>query len=167
MLINLSKFLASDEVSLKIRDNFVIDDENFLKSINLNDTITFDGSLYKVEDTVLLAGSVKYTYLEKCARCLTEFDNTIETKFEAVVVKEENYNSESDEIELIVKEGMIDLTEAVKQLIYLSLPMKSVCKKDCKGICPTCGVNLNNEDCKCEKVLTDPRLEKLKDLLRD
>jgi len=61
---------------------------------------------------------------------------------------------------------MIRMDEIIKQLIYLSLPMKSLCNDDCKGICPYCGVNLNNEICQCERNLTDPRFDKLKDLLK-
>lgn len=168
MLIKLSKFLSSDDVSFKIEDKYIINDEEFLQKTHLNKTIIFNGDFFKVEDNILLTGIVRYVYAETCARCLTEFENTSETKFEAIVGrKREDEEEESDEIKLVMEDGCVNLDETIKQMIYLSMPMKAVCKADCKGICPTCGVNLNVEKCKCEDNITDPRFEKLKNLLKD
>ena len=168
MIINLNKFLSSDEISFKFKGNFEIDDKDFLEKTHLNKTIVFSGDFFKVEDSILLTGSVQYSYAEQCARCLTEFENTVETKFEAVVVqKQDDDDNESDEIKLVTIDGCVNLDETIKQLVYLSMPMKSVCKADCKGLCPTCGVNLNVEECKCQNKITDPRFDKLKNLLKD
>lgn len=167
MLIRLGKFLASDQTSLKINENFVIDDESFLSKTHLHKDIIFMGEVFNADENALLNGTIKYTFLAECARCLTPFDKTVETDFEAVLVHELNEDGESDEIQLKISEGCVDLEEIIKQIIYLSMPMKSLCKKDCKGICPNCGVNLNLEKCKCGDNLTDPRFDKLKDLLKD
>lgn len=170
MLIKLNKFLSSEQLSYKINENFVIYDEDFLLKTHLDKNIAFAGDIYKVDESVILNGIVKYTVKDKCARCLDEFDNKVESKFEALIVKQldEDYeDNESYEIQLKITDGCVDLQETIKQIIYLSMPMKSLCKKDCKGICPNCGVNLNNEKCKCEDNLTDPRFDKLRGLLKD
>ena len=167
MLIRLNKFLSSEQISLEINDNFVINDDDFLLKTHLQKDIIFNGDIFKVDENVLLNGTIKYTFTDECARCLTPFDNTVETKFEAFLVRELDENNESDEIQLKISEGCVDLEETIKQMIYLTMPMKSLCKKDCIGICPNCGVNLNLEKCKCEDNLTDPRFNKLKDLLKD
>lgn len=169
MLIRLGKFLVSDQTFLKIKENFVIDDEIFLSKTHLYKDIIFSGEIFKADKDVLLNGTIKYTFLAECARCLATFDRTVETDFKAVLVHElnENEDDESDEIQLKISEGCVDLEEIIKQMIYLSMPMKSLCKKDCKGICPNCGVDLNVEECKCEDNLTDPRFDKLIDLLKD
>lgn len=167
MLIRLNKFLSSEQASLKINENFTIDDEAFLSETHLHKDIGFRGEVFKVDDNILLNGTIKYTFTDECARCLTPFDNTVETRFEAVLAEQPDKNEESDEIQLKITDGCVDPEEGIKQTIYLSMPMKSLCKPDCKGICPNCGVNLNYEKCKCENNLTDPRLEKLKDLLNN
>lgn len=167
MLIYLSKFLSSDDFMFKFEDKFIIDDEEFLEKTHLNKSILFNGEFFKVEDSILLTGIVKYSYKETCARCLTEFENTSEVKFEAIVGKNQEEDDESDEIKLAVVDGCVNLNETIKQMIYLSMPMKAICSKDCKGICPNCGVNLNIEKCKCENNITDPRFDKLKNLLKD
>ncbi|MDW5300280.1 MAG: DUF177 domain-containing protein [Sedimentibacter sp.] len=167
MLIRLNKFLSSDAVSLNVNENYVIDDKEFLSKTCLNTDINLKETIFKVEDNILLNVTIKYTFLDECERCLENFDNTVETKFEAIVVQKINEDEEFDEIQLLITDGCVVLDEIIKQMIYLSMPMKSLCKADCKGICPTCGVNLNYEKCKCENNLTDPRFNKLKDLLKD
>jgi len=167
MLIRLNKFLSSDAMSLNINENFVIDDEEFLLRTHLNKEINFNGDVFKVEDNVLLTVTIKYTFEDECARCLENFDNTVETKFEAIIVRKLNEDEESDEIQLVITDGCVVLDEIIKQMIYLSMPMKSLCKTDCKGICPNCGASLNYEKCKCENNLADPRFNKLKDLLEN
>ncbi|MEL7646713.1 MAG: DUF177 domain-containing protein [Sedimentibacter sp.] len=167
MLIRLNKFLSSDALSFRFNERFAIDDEDFLSKTHLDKDIDFSGEVFKVEDSVLLTGTIRYTFADVCSRCLAEFDNTVETSFEASIVSRLDEDEETDEIQLIVTDGCVELDEIIKQMIYLSMPMKSLCKKDCKGICPTCGVNLNFEECECENNLTDPRFNKLKDLLKD
>lgn len=167
MLIRINKFLSSEQISLQVNEKFEVDDEDFLSKTHLHKVIDFSGAIFKVDDNVILNGSIEYTFEDECARCLLPFDKTVTTKFEAVLVRQLEENEESDEIKLKITDGCVDLEETIKQMIYLSMPMKSLCKKDCKGICPNCGVNLNNEECKCNNDLTDPRFDKLKDLLKD
>ena len=73
---------------------------------------------------------------------------------------------EEDFDDYIVVEGeTLDLDELVYSDIVLLTPPKYVCSEDCKGLCPTCGKNLNEGECACDKQHTDPRLEALRQLL--
>jgi uncharacterized protein len=65
------------------------------------------------------------------------------------------------------KDETIDLGEVMRDEFYLALPMKPLCKDDCKGLCPVCGVNRNRETCACKADWVDPRLEALKALLKN
>ncbi len=163
-MLKIKKFLSSDDVSFIINENFTIDDEELLEETRLDKNVLLTGEIFKTDDNVTFSGKIEYTLADECARCLKEFDKKIETKFQADLVQKEDL--ESDEIQMVVTDGTVRMDEIIKQLIYLSLPMKSLCKKDCKGICPNCGVNLNNEICQCESSLTDPRFDKLRDLLK-
>ncbi len=165
MKIKISKFLSSDALSLKVKENLIVDDKEFLTNTNLDGNIQLTGEIFKSGEDLYFTGTVKYTFKDKCARCLKEFENTAENKFQAIIVPKED--EESDEMQFVLKDGTVIMDEGIKQLIYLSMPMKSLCSKDCKGICPNCGVNLNNESCQCENHLTDPRFDKLKNLLKN
>ena len=54
---------------------------------------------------------------------------------------------------------MIDLGEVMREQFYLALPMKPLCREDCQGLCPVCGINRNRETCTCQAEWVDPRLE--------
>ena len=58
----------------------------------------------------------------------------------------------------------IDLTEAVQEQILLSLPLRPLCREDCKGLCPGCGEDLNKGACGCSGKAVDPRLAVLGNL---
>lgn len=59
----------------------------------------------------------------------------------------------------------VDLTEIIAEHFYLALPMKVVCREDCRGLCPDCGCDLNEEECSCASRRIEPRMEILKKLL--
>ena len=56
------------------------------------------------------------------------------------------------------------LEDVLREQVLLSLPVRTLCKPDCKGLCPRCGQNRNSQDCSCEEGLSDPRWEALADL---
>ncbi len=56
----------------------------------------------------------------------------------------------------------VDLGDVVREQIYLSLPMQSICKESCRGLCPVCGANLNETSCLCRKTESPPAFSKLR-----
>jgi hypothetical protein len=59
------------------------------------------------------------------------------------------------------------LADVLAEQVNLAIPMKIICRSDCRGLCPHCGANLNNEECRCEKHGSDPRLAPLARLKQD
>ena len=94
--------------------------------------------LEKFASTILAQTRIQCTYTADCARCLEP----------VVTVWKERYafNFAFDQ-----STEFIDLTEDVRQEVILNIPPRLLCKEDCKGICPGCGVNLNSEPCQCKK----------------
>ena len=82
-----------------------------------------------------------------------------------IVSKMENENDDYDDY-IVVENNVLDLDALINEEIQLFLPIKMLCKEDCKGLCQGCGKNLNYEKCECEKEV-DPRLAALSDLLID
>ena len=60
-------------------------------------------------------------------------------------------------------EGLL-LEDALREQVLLALPLKVICREDCKGLCPHCGANLNDGQCSCADDVDDPRWTALKDL---
>jgi len=94
--------------------------------------ISVKGVIREVDDTAAFAGSAKGRWRFECTRCLTP----VELAWDAAV-----------EASAPIDAGPLDLTEEVRQSIALAQPMKTVCRPDCKGLCPVCGKNRNAVDC--------------------
>ncbi len=107
-----------------------------------------------------------------CNRCLTpvmtpvkmsfrdEFHSVIEVNTGVPLPKPE----EEDPF-FIDENHLVDLGEALREYALMELPMRQLCRPDCKGLCPTCGVDRNVETCNCENDDTDERFAALRGLL--
>jgi uncharacterized protein len=68
---------------------------------------------------------------------------------------------------VIEETGVMDLVEPVREEFILSLPLRALCKEDCKGLCDQCGENLNQAKCTCEEAEIDPRFASLLQLKKE
>jgi uncharacterized protein len=135
------------------------------RRIRFIEPIKYEGEIYKVDDDYLIHIDVIYKYEEICGRCLEPFIKEERTFLSGKLVKKSDETMEDEEGEIIYySDEKLDLTEEIMTMVYLSLPMKPLCKVECKGICPQCGANLNVEECNCIVEDIDPRFAVLKDL---
>ncbi|MBE0415266.1 MAG: DUF177 domain-containing protein [Dehalococcoidia bacterium] len=119
---------------------------------------TFYGemSLLRTDRGIFVSGTLEITVKAVCSRCLSSFDQSLTPEIE------EEYLSKAEEGAFTINENEeIDLSEAVRQYLFLALPMKPLCRPDCAGLCPSCGQNLNLGPCGCPSMALDPRLAAL------
>lgn len=95
------------------------------------------------EHSAYIGCEVDFGVSGECTRCLTETARRF-----TVDVEEEAEENNADGYSVV--NDRIDLGKIVEDAILTNLPFNFLCKEDCKGICPHCGVNLNEEDCKCK-----------------
>lgn len=113
-------------------------------------------------DHIHVAGTIKGTLQVNCHRCLQPVPWPLDEKVAVFLVEEEARES-SEEIELEAKDldyeffdGMvIDVDALVVEQLFLALPVKILCSDHCRGLCPHCGVNRNEESCDCDKKTAD------------
>ncbi len=98
-----------------------------------------------------------------CDRCAKPVDYPFEAEIRHTLVSSLN-DEDNDELLLVEDVKNFNLDELVTDDIFLSLPSKFLCREDCKGLCPTCGADLNEGQCSCKKEI-DPRLAALAQLL--
>lgn len=115
-------------------------------------------------DVVRLSITVDFITVFNCDRCLKEFTKNYSFSFEYVLVQKTDSQDIPDDF-IVVENNSLDLDELVTSEIFLYLPAKILCSDNCKGLCQTCGKNLNEDLCDCDNATIDPRLEKLKDFL--
>ncbi len=133
----------------------------------LTETIPIQLSISPVGNDFRVVGSLSVPTQESCDRCLVEFKEDITTNFEVIIASHDSSLSESDEVEvLVLNPGQleVDLGPIIRDSIAVERSMKNLCSKDCNGICPHCGINLNNEDCSCSDETTDERWAPLKNI---
>jgi uncharacterized protein len=105
-----------------------------------------------------------------CDRCLEAARFPIDSAFVLYYrPMSEGYGDEkeidSGEAEMGFYEGeSLELNDVLREQVLLALPMQRVCREDCKGICPACGKNRNQNECHCQKTSADDRWEALKQL---
>ena len=110
--------------------------------------INISGAAVNRAGVVLLKAKCRFSMRHECDRCLSEFEREYVKEFEHTLV----LKSYTDDDELVVCENAeLELDELMIGDILLSLPTKILCRDDCKGLCLTCGKNLNEGDCGCEK----------------
>jgi uncharacterized protein len=106
-----------------------------------------------------------------CSRCVEPFTLPIGSDFDLrYVPRSENVGEgerevgEDDLATAFYDGDEIDLGHLIMEQFQLSLPMKALCKDDCKGLCPNCGTNLNTGSCDCNAKWEDPRFAALRNL---
>ncbi len=122
---------------------------------------------------IWVKGRLKAEVSAQCSRCLRDFNSPLNTEIDeefypAVELKTETALAESvteEESFKISPTNVLDIREAFRQNIVSRMPMKFLCKQDCAGICPDCGVDRNEAECHCDIRTVDPRWERLLELL--
>lgn len=89
-------------------------------------------------DEVIARGTIAFPAILRCNRCLEEWTEELSAQFLEVFGTEELP---------IGKEGFIDLEQTLRDEASLAIPMVPLCRPDCKGLCPTCGTDLNTDPC--------------------
>jgi uncharacterized protein len=125
----------------------------------------------KVGNKYALDGRFSGHFQIICDRCLEPYHRDLDTDFRLLLAFPPS-DTDQSELELLEEDLSVDfitgeeldLDDVVKGQIYLSLPMKSICREDCSGLCPICGTNLNMDKCGCQKQNTHSDFSKLKNL---
>lgn len=95
-------------------------------------------------------GTVATTLVTQCHRCLDAARQDVAGEFEVMVRRGEHAAEEGDDVvALPLHQYEIDLEPYVHEAVVLATPMLILCREDCRGLCPSCGVNWNRETCAC------------------
>ena len=115
-----------------------------------------------------LKGSLAFSFLKSCDRCLEKFEDVHNPAFKLWLtsnmdlIKDENI----DVIPFPNTMSDIDLKNVFHDFIFLEDPLKYLCSNDCKGLCHHCGLNLNNNSCNCVTISTDTPFDMLENMVR-
>lgn len=118
---------------------------------------------------VLVHGEVRATVPQVCSRCLEPFPARVRAGVDVRVVPRpasaDSVELASDDLDVdFYAKDELNLSALIETETTLALPMKPLCRDDCRGLCPVCGGNRNVTVCSCATRAADPPLAVLKDL---
>ena len=119
----------------------------------LSDPVRFEGveaegTYLSSEQNISVEGRARATVISRCARCLKEVVLPVETAFEAEFV---HGSRPEDPDQYCYESSEVELTDAIRDALILALPIRFLCREDCKGLCPRCGTDLNTGSCSCQE----------------
>lgn len=143
LLIDVARLARDGESFSGVLDDAVLElDGELLRPFG---GIRYDLSVQLFGTELLVRGTLSQDFDAVCCRCGGDFDFTVHVDDFTVSV------------EVAEKTEFVDLTDELRQSIILALPSYPVCRQDCRGVCPTCGKNLNEGPCTCGHAERDSR----------
>lgn len=142
--------------------------------LGLDGPVDVQASIYRAGSKFVLEGRVTGALWLQCDRCLEPLNHDLNSEFR-VFLALPPAGPENSELELAKEDLMVDfirgdeieVDEIIREEIYLAVPLKSVCRENCRGLCPECGANWNEETCQCRRDRAHPAFSKLKNLTLD
>ncbi|WP_219836626.1 DUF177 domain-containing protein [Paenibacillus sp. R14(2021)] len=112
-------------------------------------------------------GELSIDVVLACSRCLDPTTEHVVIPFHERFKPAAAMDGSEEEEITPVEEDKLDFEPLLEEMLMLALPFVPLCDEDCKGLCHTCGSNLNEQNCGCSKDRIDPRLAALKDLFKE
>lgn len=117
---------------------------------------------------VSLDCAYRCTLALRCGRCLAPVSREVTLTVSHTVVRSlQNGSAGEDDEYLVAPDGLVELDELCANDLIPELPTRTLCREDCKGLCPICGCDRNTTRCGCEERRTDPRLAALDKFFED
>lgn len=160
MILNIQALITSQQMTFE--ENEMVSFEKFHLGTQQTEYMAkVSGTVTKNSNKYIVEGDVRITLTLLCDRCMKTYDYPIHAKLYSVFSSSET--DENEDVKPVLKSS-IDLSDDILEAIAIEIPMKSLCKQDCKGLCSKCGANLNEETCKCSSTEIDPRLAHLQNI---
>ena len=163
MVLNMGPLLRGEILRMDIAYDLTPDpvfDVEFPENAHVKGYITDDAGYMRL----FLHATLPYR--GQCARCLADVSGVFELDFERTVAAEgsitEEQLAEMDDAYVMIRDGKLDVDEALREELLMCFPMRLLCREDCKGLCDRCGKPLSEGECDCREKEIDPRLAVLK-----
>ena len=162
MVLNVQKIINAPGERMEFQFQLDLSDVDFGGLYPAQNPVVVTGDVRNTAGMLLLQFTAAATLHSVCDRCLKHFDNPKSVRCQYVLA-EELENGESDDI-VLLEDGAVDVGDLARTAFILEMDGKTLCSEDCKGLCPGCGVDLNQGSCTCQKA-ADPRWAALAQLL--
>jgi uncharacterized protein len=139
-------------------------------AVELLRPLQVDLTAREVGEGVLVRGSLRTAVRLSCRRCLEPVEQEVDAHVDLLFASPLEGEEEGDDGEvypLPPRGDVLDLTDAVREHVVLETPALALCREDCRGLCPSCGADLNHGACECAPQAVPTAWEALKDVKFD
>ena len=164
MRLDLSAIMDRPGESIDYSVSVDLSDLVYGTSQPVSEPVLASGTVRNTAGVLVMKGLITTCIHGTCDRCAADFDRDLEIPIDVVLVTELANEENEDEWVFPIEANTADLEDIVRTVFVLNLDSKLLCKDDCKGLCCSCGKNLNDGPCSCQKEV-DPRFAALKQLL--
>lgn len=116
-----------------------------------------DATLDSVDGGIEVSADVSAPWRGECRRCLVPLSGELRTHVRELYRPHGRGDQEGDEETYPLEGEVLDLQPLVRDALLLELPLAPLCSESCRGLCPTCGADLNSVVCGCSSAAADPR----------
>lgn len=163
MNLDLKRIMTTREEALTFSYDVDLSTMELYGAYPFQTPVHIEGEVRNHLDILKLTATIRALYQTACSRCLAPLDIPLEVECETILTAEAQ-DEESDDIYLL--EGdFVEVDDIAVPALLLEVSMTYLCKEDCKGLCPTCGKDLNEGPCSCDHRQIDSRMAVLQKLL--
>ena len=162
MVLNLQKIINAPGERMDFTFEMDLSDVDFSGLYPIQNPVVVTGYVKNIAGMLTLEFEASSVLKSVCDRCMKAFDNPKTIRGEYLLA-DELADEDNDEI-IQLENHSLDMGDLAKTTFILEMDTKTLCSEDCKGLCPGCGVDLNQGSCTCKKAV-DPRLAVLAKLL--
>ncbi len=153
--INIASVLKNDGASKPFSGEVSLGNVEFMGSTLLfEEPLRIDGKVLNIGGTLEISALIEGSYRTECSRCGDPVSKKLSAElFESV----QSDFSDVDEECISFLGNVMDISGSIEACIFENIPLQFLCRDDCKGLCPVCGINLNEKECNCDTTVYDPR----------
>ncbi len=163
MIIDLKSIFVNDNSSLPVDYSLDLSTVEHAGLFPLKKPVEFKGGISNKASLVRLSAQIVFDFDAPCDRCGKPTVAAVKVDVEKHLAT--SIEGEDSDTILLVPDMKFDLDDFIYTETVVNLPMKHLCKEDCKGVCSKCGKDLNDGKCDCPEKEIDPRLSILAQLL--
>ena len=165
MKINIASVLRNDGASKAFSGEVELGTFDYMGStLSFEKPLLIEGEVTNIGGAIEISATITGEYKTDCSRCGKSVCEKLTAElFESI----DSDFAEIDEECVSISGNVIDISGSIEASIFGSIPMQFLCKDDCKGLCPVCGIDLNNNECNCEVEVYDPRFAIFRNLSKE
>lgn len=129
--------IPEEGLPIKIDYEHALIDQRYEDELTFIAPVACEGRAFNAQDEIIVTLEAVGRFNAICSRCLKKVEQDYRKTLELY-------------FDIDPKTDSIEIGDELRQEILLNLPAKILCSKDCKGICPQCGANMNEEKCSCK-----------------